>query len=81
MAKAGMPRTAKSYVSRLRKSVKLLRDFPELGSIVEEFSDPSLREIPFDVYRIIYHYGGGKVLILTVHPAAQPLAARHLSGE
>ncbi len=75
-----MPKAAKSYVRQLRKSVNILRDFPEIGAVVEEFDDPTIREIEFDVYRIVYRYVE-KVSILIVHPGAQPLNARHLFGE
>ena len=32
---AGSPRTAMAYIKRLRKSVSRLRDFPELGAVIE----------------------------------------------
>ena len=71
----------KSFVSRLRKSASRLRDNPEIGWIVEEFGDPSIREIVFEDYRIIHRYDGVRVAILTVHPGSQPLTAFQLRGE
>ena len=72
---------AKSFVSRLRKSAGRLRDNPEIGWVVEEFEDPTIREIVFEDYRIIHQYDGLRVAILTVHPGSQPLTAFHLRGE
>jgi plasmid stabilization system protein ParE len=53
IAEAGYRRMAKSFVSRLRKSASRLRDNPEIGWVVEDFDDPSIREIVFEGYRII----------------------------
>ena len=66
IAGLGAPRTAKSFVSRLRKYASRLRDFPESGAIVEEFNDPSFREINFRGQRILYRYDGVWVVIVTV---------------
>ena len=38
----------------LLSSTKRLADFPELGRIVPEFDDPSIREIVVRSYRVIY---------------------------
>ena len=64
----GAPRTARSFVSRLRKYVSRLRNFPESGGIVEEYNDPSLREIFFQGQRIVYRYDGTTAeVIMVVH--------------
>src|SRR5476651_1196639 len=42
---AGAPRSAKAFVSRLRKYVARLRDFPESGAVVENYHEPRFREI------------------------------------
>ena len=72
---------AKSFVSRLRKSASRLRDNPQIGWVVEEFEDPTIREIVFEDYRIIHQYVGVRIAILAVHPGSQPLTAFHLRGE
>ena len=72
---------AKSFVSRLRKSASRLRDDPEIGWVVEEFGDPTIREIVFEDYRILHHYDGVRVAILAVHHGSQPLTAFHLRGD
>src|SRR5689334_8996314 len=56
IAALGAPKTAKSFVSRLRKHANRLRDFPESGSIVEDFDDPTLLEINYRSQRIFYRY-------------------------
>src|SRR5580658_9878935 len=81
ITEAGFPKTAKSFVSRLRRSAGRLRNFPEIGWIVEEFGIPSIREIVFEGYRIIYEFDGVKVAILNVHHSSRPLRATHLSGD
>jgi len=48
VADEGAPRTAKSFVRRLRKYASdRLRDFPQSGAVVEEYNDPSVRDICF----------------------------------
>jgi addiction module RelE/StbE family toxin len=43
----------------LVSSIKRLADFPELGKVVPEFDDPSLREIVVRSYRVIYRVDHG----------------------
>src|SRR5437899_12429198 len=74
------PRRANEYVRKLREAVSGLRRFPESGAVVEEINDPSIREIPYDRYRVIYRYDGEGVRILSVWPAARPLHARNLES-
>lgn len=38
----------------LVSSIKRLADFPEMGRVVPEFGDPSVREIVVRSYRVIY---------------------------
>jgi plasmid stabilization system protein ParE len=66
VAAQGAPKTAKSFVSRMRKYVNRLRDFPELGAVVEELNDPSIRELDFRGQRILYRYDGVWVVIIMV---------------
>jgi len=47
---------------------------------VEELNDPTVREIVFDVYRVIYHYAGADVTILTVHRASRLLHPSYLKN-
>ena len=43
----------------LVSSTKRLADFPEMGRVVPEFGDPSLREIVVRSYRVIYRVDHG----------------------
>ena len=49
-----------------------MRRFPEMGWIVEELGDPTIREIVFDRYRILYRYAK-QVEVLRIWPGAKPL--------
>jgi plasmid stabilization system protein ParE len=59
--------------------VARLRDFPEIGAVVEVNTDPAFREIVFQEQRILYHYDGTMILILTVfHGSHTPDLSRLL---
>lgn len=77
---AGAPRTAKSFVARLRKRANVLRDFPEIGWVVEDLEIPSIREIVFQGYRIVYEYDGAKVRILTIFHGSRLLRSSDILG-
>jgi plasmid stabilization system protein ParE len=47
--------------------------FPESGWMVEEYAIPTLRELVFGNYRIIYHYEGKRVEIIKVIHGARRL--------
>jgi plasmid stabilization system protein ParE len=49
--------------------------------MVEEINDPTILEIVFDRYRIIYHYDGKFVDIVRVWPGARPLTLARLERE
>jgi plasmid stabilization system protein ParE len=59
----------------------VLRDFPEIGAVVEVFQIESIREIHFHGYRIIYEYDGIGVAILMVIHGSADLKLRHLHGD
>jgi toxin ParE1/3/4 len=48
------PERAITFGQLLVSSTKRLADFPEMGRVVPEFSDPSIREIVVRSYRVIY---------------------------
>src|SRR5262245_38110 len=48
------PERALEFGRLLINSTKRLADFPELGRVVPEFRDPSIREIVVRSYRVIY---------------------------
>ncbi len=49
------PERAVGFARFLVSSTKRLSDFPEMGRVVPEFADPSIREIVVRSYRVIYH--------------------------
>jgi toxin ParE1/3/4 len=51
---ADSPERAISFGQLLVSSTKRLADFPEMGRVVPEFGDPSVREIIVRSYRVIY---------------------------
>ncbi len=48
------PERAVVFGRFLVSAIKRLADFPEMGRIVPEFNDPSIREIVVRNYRVIY---------------------------
>ncbi|MBD3320021.1 MAG: type II toxin-antitoxin system RelE/ParE family toxin [Chitinivibrionales bacterium] len=46
-------RYAAIFAQRVFASIELLTDFPEMGRIVPEYDNPSLREKIFGNYRIV----------------------------
>jgi toxin ParE1/3/4 len=67
------PITAELFVRRLKSSVNRLRQFPEIGSIVTEFGNSSVRQIIYGAYRIIYRITPTQIDILTVFHSARML--------
>ena len=57
--------------SRLVDYVERLGRFPESGRIVPEFHDPTLREILWRNYRIVYRYTNNRAEIVTVFHGAR----------
>ncbi len=47
---------AKIIVQKIFSAVKQLENFPQMGRMVPEKQDPTLREILFRNYRIVYKY-------------------------
>jgi plasmid stabilization system protein ParE len=39
--------------------------------MVEELNDPEIREIVYGNYRVVYHYNGKRVVVLSVMHAAR----------
>ncbi len=63
---------AQIAVRRLISAVDPLRDFPHLGRQVDEFPDPTIREIVRRPYRIVYRIVSDDVIhIVTIHHSAR----------
>jgi toxin ParE1/3/4 len=54
------------FVKKIYDSVQKLKDFPNIGRIVIEIDNPSIREIIFQNYRIIYRNMVDYVEIITI---------------
>lgn len=63
---------AKIVVRRVISAVDPLRDFPHLVRQVEEFPDPTIRDIVRRPYRIVYRIVSDDVIhIVTIHHSAR----------
>ena len=65
---------ADALIERLILSVDRLESFPESGRRVPESTDPKVRELLVESYRIIYRLKKGSVQILAVAHGARNLA-------
>jgi plasmid stabilization system protein ParE len=57
------PAVAESFGCRLMSKVDVLAQFPQLGRVVPEENDETIREIIFHPYRIIYRVLAGKQIV------------------
>ena len=65
---------ASALIKRLFDKPKILKEMPELGRIVPERDNESIREIIEGNYRITYYFDKeiDTVEIITIHHASQP---------
>jgi plasmid stabilization system protein ParE len=70
------PHYAGLVVQRLVVAVERLALFPNSGRIVPEFGDPSIREVLWRSYRLVYRLVGDNVEIVTVFHGALPLSEK-----
>lgn len=64
---------ADRFVERIIGAVENLSTFPEMGRAVPETDAPSIRELVFHNYRIIYRVETDRVLVIAVAHAARDL--------
>lgn len=64
---------AEKWVVELFSQVERLKKFPKIGRQVPEVDRPSIREIVFGNYRIIYRNDPKQVSILTIRHSKQRL--------
>lgn len=60
------PVYAKSVVSKIFEKAEIIKDFTELGRIVPELNDSTIREIFVYSYRLIYKIDSNTVLFVAV---------------
>lgn len=64
---------ASRTIDRLKRAVERLRRYPESGTRVLEWDRSDLREVLVGSYRVIDHWNGEYVRILTVLHAARQI--------
>jgi toxin ParE1/3/4 len=57
------PRRAESFAYELMAQTDMLQDHPEIGRIVPEHRNATIREIIFRPYRIVYRVNHAKKLV------------------
>ena len=67
------PENVKAFVERLIARGGSLSDFHARGRVVPELSNPSIRELLVDNYRIVYRCDFNRIVILTVFEAHRSL--------
>ncbi len=65
------PYRASIFIEELILSTDRLEDFPLIGRVVPEKGDPTIRELLFSAYRIIYRNSGSVVTVLHVFHGAR----------
>ncbi|WP_316833162.1 type II toxin-antitoxin system RelE/ParE family toxin [Pedobacter aquatilis] len=65
---------ASALIKRLFNKTKILKEMPELGRIVPERDNESIRELIEGNYRIIYYFDkdNDEIEVITIHHASQP---------
>lgn len=64
---------------RIVTAIEKLRRHPELGRVVPEYEDPTIREIIVGNYRVVYRIRGTRIGIVAVVHGSQNLL-RRLAG-
>ena len=54
------------FIERIVNRIEILPDFPEMGRIVAEANDKSIRELLYHKYRIMYRVEKDRILVLTI---------------
>lgn len=65
-ARRGVPEVGERTLKRILDSIGLLADQPEMGRVVPEFGQGSLRELIRPPFRIVYRRGPGGGSIVRV---------------
>jgi toxin ParE1/3/4 len=60
------PGTAAKWAEGLFDLVGRLQAFPDRGRVVPELRQPSIRELIYGDYRVVYRIDGSKIGVLTV---------------
>jgi plasmid stabilization system protein ParE len=60
------PVAALEWAQGLFELVRRLREFPDRGRVVPELGQPSIRELIYGDYRVVYRIEGSRIGVLTV---------------
>ena len=66
---------AARFVQQVVKTTQMLRTFPELGQVVPEFDQRTIRERVLQNYRILYEVQERRVLIIAIVHAARDIGS------
>ncbi len=62
------PYYASNFIKKILYSIEKLTNFPQVGRIVPEYNDPTIRELIYQNYRIVYKIKSRVIYIaLVVH--------------
>jgi addiction module RelE/StbE family toxin len=64
---------ASNFAKKILLLVEKLRDFPSIGRIVPEYSNPEIRELIYQNYRIVYKISGEVIYLLLITHCSQEL--------
>ena len=70
-------RYAEEMVRKLLKTPGILTRFPQIGRVVPEYGDESLREILAGMYRVIYKESTDRVHVVAVVHGSRDLLLSH----
>lgn len=63
------------FVDKVFEKVELLKTFPRMGKMVEEFNRKDIRELIFKQYRIVYRIKNEeRITILTIQHSSRPMS-------
>ena len=74
------PRTAIEWFGGLIQRVELLRDLPDQGRHVPEWGEPSVREILYEPYRVVYEIAEDRIEILVLSHVRQQFPSKRPEG-
>lgn len=72
-AEQGVPDVGERLLAEILASIETLADHPDMGRIVPEFEQPSLRELIRPPFRIVYRRDPEHVRIVRVWRSERPL--------
>jgi len=77
------PWYAKAVVSKIVEIAESIPEFPEMGRVVPEIGDTTIRERFVHRYRVIYQLGDARVLVVAVIHGRQDFApfSERMQGE